>query len=158
MKYYSLLFVINAIFWTLNYFIGFGIIYILGFIGFDIIYLFCVYVWVYQKDLFKKIIDNCNKSESKPIIINTGKVKDYLYNNQNQVSTNIKRNVGESMKKMVASNQQWKCKKCGEMLNATYEIDHLIPLYKGGGNNYENLEALCRNCHGLKTMNDKLIM
>ena len=42
------------------------------------------------------------------------------------------------------------------MLDGSYEIDHIIPLYKGGNNNYENLMALCRNCHGTKTINDKL--
>jgi 5-methylcytosine-specific restriction endonuclease McrA len=42
------------------------------------------------------------------------------------------------------------------MLDGSYEIDHIVPLYKGGGNGYENLMALCRNCHGKKTINDKL--
>ena len=54
-------------------------------------------------------------------------------------------------------NQQWKCKKCNSILDATYEIDHIIPLYKGGDNELANLEALCRNCHGNKTLLDKII-
>ena len=68
-----------------------------------------------------------------------------------------KRNVSESKKKYIASNQQWKCKKCDLLLDATYEIDHIIPLYKGGDNEISNLEALCRNCHGNKTLLDKII-
>jgi len=68
----------------------------------------------------------------------------------------IKRSVSESKKKFVASQQKWLCKRCGETLNASYEVDHRIPLYKGGTNDISNLEALCRNCHGQKTLMDKL--
>jgi hypothetical protein len=68
----------------------------------------------------------------------------------------VKRNVGESKKKFVASNQQWKCASCNELLDATYEIDHITPLYKGGTNEVSNLKALCRNCHGKKTLIDRI--
>lgn len=68
----------------------------------------------------------------------------------------VKRNVSESKKKYVASNQQWKCASCNELLDATYEIDHITPLYKGGTNEVSNLKALCRNCHGKKTLMDRI--
>ena len=68
----------------------------------------------------------------------------------------VKRNVSESKKKFVASNQQWKCASCNELLDATYEIDHITPLYKGGTNEVSNLKALCRNCHGKKTLMDRI--
>ena len=67
-----------------------------------------------------------------------------------------KRKLSESTKKIIASNQKWTCKMCNNMLDASYEIDHIVPLYKGGNNEIYNLQALCRNCHGMKTMNDKL--
>ena len=67
-----------------------------------------------------------------------------------------KRKLSETTKKLVASNQQWSCKMCNTMLDASYEVDHIIPLYKGGNNGINNLQALCRNCHGKKTINDKL--
>lgn len=60
------------------------------------------------------------------------------------------------MKKQVASNQQWSCGHCNNMLDASYEIDHITPLYKNGTNDISNLMALCRNCHGKKTINDKI--
>lgn len=66
------------------------------------------------------------------------------------------RKVSESLKKYVASNQKWKCKLCGNLLEATYEVDHIKPLYKGGTNDFNNLQALCRNCHGNKTLEDRL--
>lgn len=80
-------------------------------------------------------------------------------NNTNNMTnnTNNKRNLNETTKKVVASNQKWSCNMCYKMLDASYEIDHTVPLYKGGTNNVENLQALCRNCHGLKTINDKLM-
>tara|TARA_B110001469_G_C9454438_1_gene229356 strand:+ start:34 stop:528 length:495 start_codon:yes stop_codon:yes gene_type:complete len=62
------------------------------------------------------------------------------------------RKVSESTKKIVASNQQWTCLMCRNILDYSYEIDHNVPLFAGGTNNISNLHALCRNCHGKKTI------
>jgi len=62
-----------------------------------------------------------------------------------------KRSVSETKKKFVASCQNWKCGKCSNQLNHTFEIDHKIRLEYGGTNEVDNLIALCRNCHGEKT-------
>ena len=67
-----------------------------------------------------------------------------------------KRNVSESKKKFIASNQKWKCAHCHQLLDNTYEVDHIVALYKGGSNELNNLEALCRNCHGKKTFMEKM--
>ena len=67
-----------------------------------------------------------------------------------------KRKVGETTKKVVAANQKWHCNMCQNMLDASYEVDHRVPLYKGGDNSINNLQALCRNCHGKKTISDKM--
>ena len=67
-----------------------------------------------------------------------------------------KRSVSEARKKYVAASQQWKCKKCGTMLDATYEVDHVIALHKGGSNEVHNLECLCRPCHAKKTLEDRI--
>lgn len=68
----------------------------------------------------------------------------------------IHRKLSETTKKIIASNQKWNCNICNSMLDASYEVDHINPLYKGGNNELYNLQALCRNCHGMKTINDKL--
>ena len=68
-----------------------------------------------------------------------------------------KRNVSATTKKIVASNQQWLCGMCNNTMDYTYEIDHRIPLFKGGTNDINNLMALCRNCHGKKTILEKII-
>ena len=67
-----------------------------------------------------------------------------------------KRNVSESKKKYIASQQKWRCTHCSSLLDNTYEVDHIVALYKGGTNELNNLEALCRNCHGKKTFKEKM--
>ena len=62
-----------------------------------------------------------------------------------------KRSVSETKKKYVASKQDWKCGNCGCQLNAWFEVDHKVRLEHGGGNDVDNLVALCRECHGKKT-------
>lgn len=61
------------------------------------------------------------------------------------------RRVTESVKKRVAAAQRWQCAHCDAVLEATYQIDHRIPLWRGGSNEPDNLQALCPNCHASKT-------
>jgi hypothetical protein len=67
-----------------------------------------------------------------------------------------KRSVSETKKKYVAANQDWKCGHCESQLDHTFEIDHKVRLEYGGGNEVDNLIALCRNCHGKKTANENM--
>jgi 5-methylcytosine-specific restriction endonuclease McrA len=71
-------------------------------------------------------------------------------------SVGTKRSVSETKKKYVASRQNWKCSHCNQQLDYTYEVDHVIDLQYGGSNEVDNLVALCRNCHGKKTMKSRL--
>jgi hypothetical protein len=87
---------------------------------------------------------------SPPYVIITEEEYDALKNNCKPIC--IKRNVSSLTKKIIASNQAWKCGTCAEIMDYTYEIDHHIPLFKGGSNDISNLIALCRNCHGKKTI------
>lgn len=64
------------------------------------------------------------------------------------------RSVSESKKKFIAAQQEWKCKGCNQTLQASFEVDHIVPLHKGGNNHVNNLRALCRNCHGNVTLMD----
>jgi hypothetical protein len=67
-----------------------------------------------------------------------------------------KRSVSETKKKYVAAMQDWKCGHCQNQLDHTFEIDHKIRLEYGGGNDVQNLIALCRNCHGKKTASENM--
>lgn len=121
-------------------------------------------------DIIKPILDftkqtyqysdqfNNNKANTKQISI------PYLQQQQQQTLTPYtkrlshsgkqitnKRSVSETKKKYVASNQKWCCGHCGNNLDHTFEVDHIIDLQYGGDNSIDNLIALCRNCHGKKT-------
>jgi 5-methylcytosine-specific restriction endonuclease McrA len=84
----------------------------------------------------------CNDNSSK-IIQNSGKKGN-------------KRSVSETKKKFVAAQQSWTCNKCNKQLPAWFEVDHKIRLEYGGSNHIDNLEALCRDCHGRKTAMENL--
>ena len=92
--------------------------------------------WYY---LFKRV----------PTIISILSLLYGVYTNglKNYKKKEVKRYVSVKNKKTVASNQKWNCNICKNMLDETYEIDHITPLYKGGTNDIINLQALCPNCH-----------
>lgn len=75
---------------------------------------------------------------------------------QNSGKNGTKRSVSETKKKYVASQQDWKCGHCKSQLDHTFEIDHRMRLEYGGGNDVQNLVALCRNCHGKKTASENM--
>ena len=68
----------------------------------------------------------------------------------------LARQVSPLLKKKVAAAQGWKCGHCQQILDASYEVDHILALYRGGSNDEKNLIALCRNCHGAKTVDERL--
>ena len=72
------------------------------------------------------------------------------------LSGKTKRSVSETKKKYVASEQNWRCKHCSIKLPAWFEVDHVVKLEYGGSNSIDNLEALCRDCHGKKTAMENL--
>ena len=67
-----------------------------------------------------------------------------------------RRSVSETKKKYVAAQQDWTCGHCNSRLDHTFEIDHKVRLEYGGGNDVQNLIALCRNCHGKKTASENM--
>ena len=45
------------------------------------------------------------------------------------------------------------CRLCKETLgDLRWQCDHIVPLWDGGSNDMENLQALCANCHAEKTI------
>lgn len=70
------------------------------------------------------------------------------------IKNEVKRTLDEADKKIVACNQKWACQTCKKLLPSTYEIDHIIPFSISFNDDYENLQALCPNCHRKKTQTE----
>ena len=60
------------------------------------------------------------------------------------------------MKAEVLIRQEGKCAGCGDTLGrgTPYHFDHIQPLDSLGSNDVENLQALCKPCHKIKTAQD----
>jgi 5-methylcytosine-specific restriction endonuclease McrA len=106
--------------------------------------------------LFSPIFDLTNNSSNENFgNIGIGNNGNNSQTHESNRTTN-KRSVSETKKKYVAANQEWKCGHCNNQLDHTYEIDHKVRLEYGGGNDVDNLVALCRNCHGKKTASENM--
>lgn len=46
-----------------------------------------------------------------------------------------------------------RCAVCGAI--AGLETDHIIPLHRGGTNDWSNLQSLCQECHATKTARER---
>jgi cytochrome c553 len=103
-------------------------------------------------ELFSPIFDLTNNSNNLNNLNNFFDTGD----STNAFNKPTKRSVSETKKKYVAANQEWKCGSCHNQLDHTYEIDHKVRLEYGGGNDVDNLVALCRNCHGKKTASENM--
>ena len=62
--------------------------------------------------------------------------------------------IRESIKKEVSYRQQYKCAICSNLLPPSFQIDHIIPWSISRDDSEENLQALCPNCHSLKTQKE----
>jgi 5-methylcytosine-specific restriction endonuclease McrA len=57
----------------------------------------------------------------------------------------------EAVKRQIAYHQNYCCNICSEMLPSAWCVDHILPLHMGGGNQQDNLQVICANCHAGKT-------
>ena len=60
---------------------------------------------------------NGGRLQSRPIVRTNGGVK--------------RAYISPYTKKLIASRQKWRCAVCNKLLDASYEIDHIIPLHRG---------------------------
>jgi len=115
-------------------------------------------------DMLSPIIDFTSQNEDNSFMESFNGINNTNMNpgfcNERRILTSgkngTKRSVSETKKKYVAASQDWKCGGCHEQLDHTFEIDHKLRLEYGGGNDVNNLIALCRNCHGRKTASENM--
>ena len=67
-----------------------------------------------------------------------------------------RRKYNAHIKRKVAADAKWLCGICGELLDETYELDHKIPLWKGGPDDIQNLHPLHASCHRKKTLQEEI--
>ncbi len=65
------------------------------------------------------------------------------------------REQAERYKPFLYTRQDGLCYLCNAELGSSFEIDHVIPLIRGGTNKLSNLRACCRHCNRVKK--DKII-
>jgi 5-methylcytosine-specific restriction endonuclease McrA len=63
----------------------------------------------------------------------------------------LKRSRGGSWSRIAKQHKaiNVQCAKCGSIVDL--ETDHIVPLHKGGKNDWSNLQSLCKACHAIKT-------
>jgi 5-methylcytosine-specific restriction endonuclease McrA len=52
--------------------------------------------------------------------------------------------------------QKYKCAYCAKKLGTAYDVDHIVPLSKGGSNWPANLQLTCGTCNNRKHAKDAL--
>lgn len=60
--------------------------------------------------------------------------------------------IGVTRKERIKKRDDFKCVKCGS--EEKLEVDHIVPLFKGGKNIDENLQTLCKKCHQEKSVGE----
>lgn len=67
----------------------------------------------------------------------------------------VRRSWSAYDKRLAGARQGWRCGHCRELLDAAFEVDHVLALADGGSDDLDsNAEALCRRCHGAKTLRE----
>jgi site-specific DNA-methyltransferase (adenine-specific) len=81
-----------------------------------------------------------------------GLFKDFVATDQIPKRTDLKITPkSPTVKERLYKQQGGKCNACGEDFKIwNLEIDHIIPVIKGGGDYYENYQLLCGSCNRIK--------
>lgn len=88
---------------------------------------------------------------NEPIIYNPFFFFIYINMSSSYYTTKRYRSVSCRVKQQVVVRQEYRCAGCGDLLEMTRQIDHIDPLWRGGSNASDNLQALCPNCHARKS-------
>jgi site-specific DNA-methyltransferase (adenine-specific) len=78
--------------------------------------------------------------------------RDFVATDQIPKRSDIKEVLpSESVKQRLFKEQHGKCNACGREFEIwDFELDHIIPKSKGGGDYYENYQLLCGSCNRIK--------
>ena len=116
---------------------------------------FCITVTLYCSKMNGRIYDRKTQSFSVEEVlsfINRLKNKNGTFYNDRDIWDSLCRvergKVSNKMRFSVYERDRYRCRCCGVSERyAALEIDHIIPISKGGKSTYENLQTLCRKCN-----------
>lgn len=66
----------------------------------------------------------------------------------------LRRKLTKAEKIKVAASQKWRCMRCQDLLDETFEVDHVEQHALRGDDSSSNVQALCPHCHRKKTHDD----
>ena len=90
------------------------------------------------------------------IITNTEQQKSQegITKNTEQKSCEKRKKISKDIRQQIAEKQENACGECRITLSPYFELDHIIGLQFGGTDDESNLMALCRECHGEKSVTE----
>lgn len=90
--------------------------------------------------------------EWAPVVLMREALKDGL-----KLSGKLRKTIGQNTRYSVLHNAGFKCQACGAKPNkdndVELQIDHVVPVILGGGNEVSNLQVLCSACNSSKHKN-----
>jgi predicted transport protein len=70
------------------------------------------------------------------------------------IKTKSRKKINKDTRQSIADKQENACGECKITLSPYFELDHIIGLQFGGTDEESNLMALCRECHGKKSIRE----
>jgi len=84
---------------------------------------------------------------------NIGILRTYYHNRRNKGG--FKKMPADVVEEL-GNLQKWKCGICNCNIKNNYNIDHIIPIASGGGNEKTNLQLTCKKCNSQKGAKDPI--
>jgi len=93
----------------------------------------------------------------KTIISILEAIESQSHHQSGQLKRDDKRQFSQTVKNYVWDKQDGRCLRCKEQLKlSSTHFDHITAWEDGGKSDVSNCQALCANCHGVKTNDDRL--
>jgi 5-methylcytosine-specific restriction endonuclease McrA len=99
-----------------------------------------------MKLAFEKEINKLKKEMQKEI------QKINIRLEKTDIKTKGRKKINKDTRQKIADKQENACGECKMTLSPYFELDHIIGLQFGGTDEESNLMALCRECHGKKSI------